>query len=114
MKKKHITAPFELLVAIVERGKSEKVSEILKVHDCIFTLTTLGQGTARSEAADIFGFGIVDRDVVWALVNPLMSQRILDTLNNVLELNQPQRGIAMCIPINSASNLMLDTLGINY
>ena len=114
MKKKSMSAPFELLVTIVERGKSEKVCEILTVHDCSFNLTTLGEGTAKSQAEDIFGFGIVEREIIWSLVNPLISDKILDTLNNVLELEKPQRGIAMTIPCNAASNLMLDILGINY
>ncbi|MBE5735138.1 MAG: hypothetical protein E7361_01670 [Clostridiales bacterium] len=114
MKNKHINAPFEMLIAIVERGKSNKVSEILTAHDCNYTLTTIGEGTAQSEVSDIFGFGIVERDVVWALVNPIMSQKILDALDKTLELKQPSRGIAMCIPINAATNLMLDSLGINY
>ena len=114
MKKKKISAPFEMMVIIVERGKADKALEILQAHDCTFTLTTLGQGTAQSETADIFGFGIVDREVIWALASPIMSTKILDTLNNVLELEQPRHGIAMTIPVNSASNLMLDIMGINY
>ena len=114
MKKKTISAPFELMITIVERGKSEKVIDILKTHDCSFNLITIGEGTAKSEVSDIFGFGIVDRDVVWSLVDPLMSNKILKTLTEVLELNKPAKGIAMTIPSNAASNLMLDILGINY
>lgn len=114
MKRKPISAPFEMLITIVERGNADKVREILQAHDCTFSLTTLGQGTAQSEAADIFGFGIVDREIIWALVSPIMSQKILNTLNTVLDLEQPRHGIAMTLPINAASNLMLDVLGINY
>ena len=114
MRKKTISAPFELMITIIERGKSEKVIDILKAHDCNYNLITLGEGTAKSQAGDIFGFGIVEREIIWSLVNPLMSSRILETLNNVLELTKPARGIAMTIPTNSASNLMLDILGINY
>ena len=114
MKKKTISAPFELMITIVERGNSNKVVEILKTHDCTFNLVTLGEGTAQSEAADIFGFGIVEREVILSLVNPLMTDKILKTLNEVLELSKPRKGIAMTIPSNAASNLMLDILGINY
>ncbi len=114
MKKKTISSPFEILVTIVERGKSEKVCEILSVHDCQHKLITLGEGTAKSVASDIFGFGIVEREIIWALINPLMSDKILKTLDDILELTKPQRGIALTIPCNAASNLMLDILGINY
>ena len=114
MKKKTISAPFELMITIVERGKSAKVIDILKTHDCSYNLVTLGEGTARSTMSDIFGFGIVEREVIWSLVDPLMSDKILKTMNNVLELSEPAKGIAMTIPTNSASNLMLDILGINY
>ena len=114
MKKKSIPAPLELMVTIVERGVSPKVCEILKVHDCPFSLITLGEGTAQSQTADIFGFGIVDRDIIWSFVNPLMSDKILNTFENVLELSKPRKGIAMTIPLQSASNLLLDFLGINY
>lgn len=114
MKKKTISAPFELMITIVERGKSEKVIDILKTHDCSYNLITLGEGTARSTVSDIFGFGIVEREVIWSLVDPIMSDRILKTMNDVLELSKPAKGIAMTIPTNAASNLMLDILGINY
>ncbi|MBQ4558279.1 MAG: hypothetical protein IJA61_02745 [Clostridia bacterium] len=114
MRKKSISAPFEVLVCIVERGVGDKVNEILNVHDCPFHITTLGEGTAASETADIFGFGIVEREVIWALVDPIMSTKILKTLNDVLELEKPRKGIALTIPANAASNLMLDVLGINY
>jgi len=114
MKKKSISAPFELLITIVERGKSDKVCEILSVHDCQHNLITLGEGTAKSAASDIFGFGIVEREIIWSLVDPIMTNKILKTLNETLELDKPQRGIAMTIPCNAASNLMLDILGINY
>ena len=114
MKKKTISAPFEVLICIVERGLSNKVNEILEVHDAMFHITTLGEGTAKSEAADIFGFGIVEREIIWALVDPLMSTKILNTLNEVLDLEKPRKGIAMTIPANAASNLMLDVLGVNY
>ena len=114
MKKNKIQAPFEIIIAIVERGKSNKVIEILKAHDSNFNLVTLGEGTAKSQAADIFGFGIVEREIVWSLINPLMSDKVLRALNEVLELNKPARGIAMTIPASAASNLMLDVLGINY
>ena len=114
MKKKKISAPFELMITSIERGKSEKVIDILKAHDCSYNLITLGEGTAKSTAGDIFGFGIVEREVVWSLVNPLMSEKILRTLNDVLELTKPAKGIAMTIPANAASNLMLDILGANY
>ena len=114
MKKKTISAPFELMITIVERGKSTKVIDILKTHDCSYNLVTLGEGTARSTMSDIFGFGIVEREVIWSLVDPLMSDKILKTMNDVLELSEPAKGIAMTIPANSASNLMLDILGINY
>lgn len=114
MKRKTITSPFELLITIVERGKSEKVCEILSVYDCQYNLVTLGEGTAKSEATDIFGFGIVEREIIWSLINPIMSSKILRTINDTLELEKPQKGIAMTIPCNAASNLMLDILGINY
>ncbi len=114
MRKKTISAPFELLITIVQRGKSEKVREILKMHDCPDNLVTLGEGTAKSEAADIFGFGIVDRDIIWSLINPIMSDKILQSINDALDLDKPGRGITLTIPANAASNLMLDILGINY
>lgn len=114
MRKKTIPAPFELMITIVERGVSAKVSEILRRHDCQFSLITLGEGTARSQVSDIFGFGIVNRDVVWSFVDPLMAGKILKAFDEELELSKPAKGIAMTIPVQAGSNLLLDVLGINY
>ncbi len=114
MKKKSITAPFELMIAIVERGNAKRVYDILEQNDAVFSLVTLGEGTAKSATADIFGFGVVDREIVWSLIEPIKSDRIIGSINAALQLEEPGKGIVMTIPSSSASSIMLDFLGINY
>ena len=114
MKNTKIESPISLLISIVDRDLTQEIEKYLNEKNLIGGLAFMGKGTAESEIADIFGFGIVEREIVWSLINPLMSDKVLKTLNEVLELNKPARGIAMTIPASAASNLMLDVLGINY
>ena len=114
-KKPQIQSPLEIVICIVDRGKGDKVMEILKMNGCMMQLITMGTGTAaKSNAGDFFGFGIIEREVVFALMNRNRIDETVKILTDILNLDKPHTGILTTLPISSATSTLLDMLGINY
>lgn len=105
--------PIEMLFVIVSRNDVEKVQQILRTHNTDYDLVLMGKGTADSKLGDIFGFGIIDRDVVCTLLNKTKSAEILNLLDEELQLSAPHRGVAFTIDINAITSNVLDMFTIN-
>lgn len=95
------TKPIKLLISIVNRGKGEKVEELLQSMGITYHLICLGYGTANSDILDYLGLGETDKDIVISTVESDKIQSALDTLNNKLHFSKDGNGIAFTIPINS-------------
>ena len=63
--KKHI---IKLLVAIVDRGKGERIVSICREQRTLMQTICLGHGTASSEVLDLLGLGRTEKAVVLTLV----------------------------------------------
>ena len=107
-------APIELLVVIVDRGKTDLVNQILSAYNVNSGVTTFAEGTAISKKVDFFGFGVIEREVVWAFVKVEDVDDILKQLTDELHLEKHHTGIAMTLPVKSASSNLLDLLSISY
>lgn len=107
-------SPVELLVVIVNRGKTDLVNQILSVYNVNNGVTTFAEGTAISKKVDFFGFGVIEREVVWAFVKVEDTDEIMKKLTDELHLEKNHTGIAMTLPVKSASSNLLDLLGIAY
>lgn len=114
MKVSKIKAPVEIIIVIADREKSEHASAILEAHAGAHNLIFRGKGTAQSDIANIFGFGIIEREIVIGFIDVDYSEKALITLNEELKLYEPHNGIAMTVPISSIGNNVLDMLGIKY
>ena len=113
-KKQSNPSPIELLLVIVDRGKSDLVNRILSAYNTNKSVVSFAEGTAISKKVDFFGFGVIEREAVWAFVKVEDSEQILKMLTVELHLEKNHTGIAMTIPIKSASSNLLDLLGISY
>ena len=60
--KKHI---IKLLVAIVDRGKGERIVSICREQRTLMQTICLGHGTASSEVLDLLGLGRADVGPGW-------------------------------------------------
>ncbi|ROR27320.1 hypothetical protein EDD66_10615 [Mobilisporobacter senegalensis] len=95
------TRPVKLLVSIVNRGKGEKVEELLQSMEITYHLICLGHGTADSDILDYLGLGETDKDIVLSVIENDKIPLALDTLDNKLHFSKDGNGIAFTIPINS-------------
>ncbi|MES9144007.1 hypothetical protein ABEP44_12820 [Cutibacterium acnes] len=99
--KLNVPKGIKLIVAIVDRGKSEKITKIYKDNNITFQFICLGKGTANSEILDYLGLGETEKDVVLGTVIEEKVQHILQILTNEMQFNKPGNGIAFTIPITS-------------
>jgi hypothetical protein len=109
---KKMESPVDLLIAIVNRHKGHNVCEILNDYKVQMHLNCIGHGTAESTLADLFGFGIVERDIVISLVPVTISEKILNKLNREFHFNERHNGLAMTIPVNSIEKNLLDFIKV--
>lgn len=109
MKKQKVKSPFEIMVAIVDRGDGDKVSELLEQNHIQQTVTLQGTGTADSEVAELFGFGVVERDIVVCLVDQGRSKAMVELLYTDLNMGIEHSG---CVFTISPSSATLDLINL--
>ena len=110
--KRKIKPPFEILIAIVDHGKGEKVVKLLEDNNIPLTLQMQGKGTAQSEVADLFGFGVVERDVIACFVEEKRSKAMVKLVYTDLELNVEHTGLVFTIQPSGATMDLLKTLKV--
>lgn len=97
--------PIKLLISIVNRGKGEKIEELLGTKGIKYHLICLGYGTADSDILDYLGLGEIDKDIVLSVMVAHKVPEALDILSDKLHFSIPGNGIAFSIPINSVDGL---------
>ena len=112
MKNTKIKAPISLLLAICDKGQGADVEEYLNAHHLDAGLLMMGKGTAATDIADVFGFGMSDRDIVICLVPKDTETTILDDVTDILGIERDEYGLAMLLDLNSASSTMLELCGV--
>ncbi|MGN1162688.1 MAG: hypothetical protein ACI4T2_02070, partial [Christensenellales bacterium] len=65
MKKKNY--PLQLLTCITYRDDVKNVEKIFDKFNLSEHCVLMGKGTAESAIGDLFGFGVIDRDVTCAI-----------------------------------------------
>ena len=92
----------KLLTVIVKRGKGDRVVEYLDRECNIpFTEVCMGKGTASSTFLDILGLSGIEKDIVFSAVRADKTDEILNGLAEKFKLNQPGKGLAFTVRINS-------------
>jgi hypothetical protein len=101
--------PFLLLV-IVNRHEGHNVVNILNKNKIESHINCIGHGTSESGIAELFGFGIIERDMVLSIIPNELNEKILDDLNNVFNFDEPHKGLALTIPVNKIEKKLLNLI----
>ena len=112
MKQNKIKAPIKLVIAICDRGMGEEIEEYLNKIHLKGGLVFMGKGTAESEIADIFGFGLSDRDIVAILVPTEKVDKVVENVRNITRIEDDKYGLVMTMPLSGATNMLLDAINI--
>ena len=112
MKNKKIDAPIEVLLTITNNGDSDKVIKYLQTQNIPYSIVMMAKGTNPSQIADIFTFGIDDRDILVTFIPTDKEDKIVKDLTKVLGLEDKNLGLIMILPINSASSNLLEKYNV--
>ena len=113
MAKKKSICPIEIICIMIDRRLEKDSEEILKKHGIDAYVTFLGEGTANSSMGDLFGFGISEKSVLIGLVDREKSRNVLEDLREEIGYDKNGRGLAMTLPLSSATSTMLESLNID-
>ena len=115
MKKQDVNIEkFSVMLAICDNEQRDVLENFLKIKRLKNTMFFKGKGTAESEIADIFGFGLSDRIISATLVPESGQEKLLKELSDELGIEKDKYGLALLLDINSASSVVLDMMGIKY
>ncbi|MCI8698859.1 MAG: P-II family nitrogen regulator [Oscillospiraceae bacterium] len=90
-----------LMVAIAPRASARQFLALFQRHGAAVTLSTLGQGTARSELLDYFGLEKTEKAVIFSVVTRSVWRGAKAAMQRELNIDVPGTGIAFIIPLSS-------------
>ncbi len=112
MKSKPIKAPIELLLIFAERDTSKCLQGYINENGLNAGIVFMGKGTCESTIADIFGFGMSDRDIIACLVPVKEKDRIITQVTELIGIENDKYGLTMLLPLNSASTSILQMFNL--
>ena len=112
MKKNAIKSPIALLMSIIEDDRAKDVEKYLSDNHLSTGISFMSKGTAESDIADIFGFGMNDRVVIVAIIPIAQKDRILADINEITGVEKDTYGLNMILNIQSVSSNLLENMNI--
>lgn len=108
LKNMDITAQFELIVSIVDKGFSEEIIEASREAGAAGGTILHGRGSGVHEYAKLLSFNIEpEKEVILTLVPQKITDRVLEAIVKKGELDKPGRGIAFVLNVEKV-------LGVNH
>lgn len=104
----------KLLVTIVNRGDSDKITKFLKERHLHFQFVCVAQGAIGSEIMDLLGFGSVDKTIVLCVAPGFRANPVLFELAEKFKLKKAGKGIVFTIPILGLSLPVLISVGQEF
>lgn len=114
MKKNKNIEKMSLMMSICDDEQKDVLENFIKKNQLHNTIYFKGKGTAESEIADIFGFGLSDKIISATLVPESGQEKIIKELTDELGIEKNTYGLTMLLDINSASSVVLDMMNIKY
>lgn len=111
-KQPKMESPISLLVCIMDRVCLDDVEKYLSDNHLKGGLAFMGKGTGESDIADIFGFGMDDKDIIACFIPNSHKDKIVRDINNITGVEKDNYGLNMVLKVQSASSNLLELLGI--
>ena len=90
-----------VMIAIFDRGREERVMNLLKDGRARCTLLTRGKGTVDSKIMAYLGLGEREKTILIGMVPSESSKSLLEKMHDELTPEQSGRGIAFTVPVGS-------------
>jgi len=112
MKKNTVKTPINLLISIIDDDIALEVEKYLSDHKLNSGILFNGKGTAESDIADIFGFGMRDKSIVACIIPVSQKEKILSDINDITGVETDNYGLNMVIKLQSATSNLLEFMNI--
>lgn len=107
-----MSAPLKLIISFTDRDVAHDIEVYLNDKHLNGGMVFRGKGTAESDIADIFGFGIDDKDVIATLVPTQKVHTVIRDLNKISGIEDDNYGLIFVVDLQSASSNLLEFLNI--
>lgn len=101
----HQVKGLSLIVTFVERNKGKKIIKYFNKIGCTFHTVFIGKGTAPKEIYEYLGIGVVEKDVIFSVVDSASKDFLLKMLIQKFKFNKPGNGVACSIPIDAIDSM---------
>jgi len=112
MKAPKVSDKVSVMLSICDNEQESILQEFLTRKKLKNGLIFMGKGTAESEIADIFGFGLSDKVISAVLVPESSQEKLILELTELLGIEKDHYGLTMLLETSSASSVVLDMVGI--
>lgn len=109
---KKIKAPIELVLAIFDRGLGEEIEKYVESQGLKAGIMLGGKGTAESVVADIFGFGMDEKDILAVMVPKEKTEMIIGGINAITGIEDDRYGLTMVLPLSGADSTIIELSGV--
>ena len=92
-----------LLFSITRREDSEAFVDFFKDRNLSCIYSAVAEGTARQKTLALLGLERSYKSIHCAIVPGSRTKEILDALSTVMQIDLPDRGVAIAVPIQSVS-----------
>ena len=114
MRKERVVDKFSVLLAICDNEQEDILEEFLTKHKLGAGLIFMGKGTAESNIADIFGFGLSDKLISCVLVPEHSQEKLILELTDALGIEKDHYGLTMLLETSSATSVVMDMVGLSH
>ena len=90
---------YSVAVAILKKDKGSKALKLLKDIGVTGGTIVYASGTANSEVLKFLEYTSIKKEILFSVINSQDESKVLETLNNKLDLEKANNGIAFTIPL---------------
>ena len=91
----------KILIVIVDRKISDKISETLSGSGARLVDIMLGKGTAKSEIVSLLGLGETEKAILVSSVTESKIEPIYEIFRTKFNFNAPGKGVAFTVPVSA-------------
>lgn len=91
------------VIAITDRDKHKRMSELYLNTGMQPILTNLGKGTARSEHLSLYGLDSTEKAIVSAVTNDEGTKQLIRAAKEKMFIDIPGNGVMLAIPLKSVA-----------
>ena len=93
-----------LFLSIIKRADAEEFEKFYLEHGAAPIYSSLCQGTVRSETLDKLGLERSEKVLMQSIVTHNKMYELKDGLTHTMQIDLPDRGIALAIPLQSLAS----------